>query len=196
MNKWTRQQRGRILALFAGTVVVMAVIWYALISRLEASLVEKADKIALAKNQMQLTRAGIGMETKFQSEIKVSEQELQNLESKMAQGDLYRWVINFARSIESQHEIRIADFDPPQVGEWIIPPKVPYKSVNYSIGGTAYYHDFGSFLADLENSSPFIRLKSLTLQTASPGFAIPAASEKLAFKIEFSTLIKSGSSQP
>jgi hypothetical protein len=76
-----------------------------------------------------------------------------------------------------------------------VPPKVPYKASTFALVGTAYYHDFGAFLADLENSSPFIRLKSMSLESTSSGVEDPSTSDKLSFRVEFMTLIKPATDQ-
>lgn len=113
----------------------------------------------------------------------------------MAQGDLYRWVINYLRDMEKRRNVSIVEFGPPQLVELNVPPRVPYKAASYSIAGTAYYNDFGSFVADLENSSPFVRLKSLTLQSVAPGLASATAPERLTFRLEFITLVKPAAPQ-
>jgi len=190
MNKWTREQRNQIILLAMGTVGVAALIWFGIISALQARLGAQADKMLVAQGNLNLIKAGIAKEAQFNEEIEVSKQEFLGFEAKMAQGDLYRWVINFLRDMEKRRNISIVEFGPPQIVDLNVPPRVPYKAGSYSISGTAYFNDLGSFVADLENSSPFVRLKSLTLQSMAPGLASAAAPERLTFKLEFITLIK------
>jgi len=119
---------------------------------------------------------------------------LSGFENQMAQGDRYRWVLNWLRGFETRHKITVSSPPPPQLTELNVPPKVPYKAVVYSIAGTARYHDFGAFLADFENSSPFIRLNSVSLESAVSGVESPGSSDRLAFRIEFVTLDQGGGS--
>ena len=196
MNKWTAEQRNQIILLAIGTAGVAVLIWLGLIGSLQASIQGQRNKIALGESKVKLTKAGISREEQFKEEIEIGQRQLLELEGKMPQGDIYRWVINSLLEIESGHDVNIVDFGPPQNVELIVPPKVPYRAVSYSIAGTAYYRNFGSFVAELENSSPFIRLKGLTLQSVAPGLAPPATLERLAFRLDFITLVKSAPSGP
>lgn len=196
MNKLTTEQRNQIILTAIGTLAVAALLWFSLIGALQAQLADQSNKIASARSQLDLVRTGIAKEQQFRQEAESGKRELGNLEKKMADGDLYRWVINFLRDIEGAHDVAISDFGPPQIVEYSVPPRVAYKAANYSISGTAYYADFGSFLADLENSSPFVRVKNLNLQAVAPGYAASSASEKLTFRLEFLILIKSPASPP
>jgi Tfp pilus assembly protein PilO len=196
MNNLSTEQRNQIVLIAIGTLAVGALLWFSLIGALRTQLADQANKTAIAQSGLNLIRAGIAKEQQFRQEAESGKRELGDLEKKMADGDLYRWVINFLRDIESRHDVAIADFGPPQIVEFGVPPRVAYKAASYSISGTAYYADFGSFVADLENSSPFVRVKSLSLQAVAPGYAASSASEKLTFRLEFLTLIKSLPPQP
>ena len=196
MNKWTAEQRNQIILLAIGTAGVAVLIWFGLIGSLQASIQAQRNKIALGESKVKLTKAGISKEEQFKEEIETGQRQLLELEGKMPQGDIYRWVINSLLEIESGHDVNIVESGPPQNVELNIPPKVPYRAVSYSIAGTGYYRSFGLFVAELENSSPFIRLKGLTLQSVAPGLASPATSERLTFRLEFVTLVKSAPSGP
>ena len=196
MNKWTSEQRTHILLLGIATAGIAALIWFGLIGSLQASIQEQMNKIAFSRSKLNLTKSGISRKEQFKQEIETGQRQLLDLEGKMPQGDIFRWLNNSMHEIESGHDVNIVDFGPPQYVELNIPPKVPYRAVSYSIGGTAYYPSFGSFVAELENSSPFIRLKGLTLQSVAPGLASPGTSERLGFRLDFVTLVKSAPSGP
>ncbi|HXT42097.1 MAG TPA: hypothetical protein VN887_18965 [Candidatus Angelobacter sp.] len=196
MNKLSTEQRNQIILTAIGTLAVAALLWFSLIGALQAQLADQSDKIANARSQLNLVKAGIAKEQQFRQEAESGRRELGDLEKNMADGDLYRWVINFLRDVEGRHDIAITDFGPPQIAEFNVPPRVAYKAASYSISGTAYYADFGSFVADLENSSPFVRVKNLSLQAVAPGYSASSASEKLTFRLEFQILIKSPAPPP
>jgi hypothetical protein len=81
--------------------------------------------------------------------------------------------------------------------------------VTYKVQGLAYYHDFGSFLADFENTHPYLRVQSFRLfrsenqnetsgeAPGSPGESSVETqnqqsdtSEKLSFEMELVALTK------
>jgi len=56
--------------------------------------------------------------------------------------------------------------------------------------GTAYYHDFGRFVADFENAFPYMRIQNIELDPASASAASPQQEpEKLSFRLEIVALV-------
>jgi hypothetical protein len=190
MTKWSGQTQKRVALLALGTAAVMGVIWFLVITRLQAGLKNQIDKVESVRRQLEVTQSGIRLAEKYNVELSSNGLALSEYETLMAQGDIYRWVISSLRPLQAQHDVTVLDFTPPQIGEFNLPPKVPYKAATYTIAGLARFHEFGAFLADFENSSPFIRIKSLTLEAVSPGAVTSTQSDKLSFKVEFSTLVK------
>jgi Tfp pilus assembly protein PilO len=196
MNRWPHEKIRQAVLLVIGTAAVLGIIWFVAIAPLLGLIKIKADKVALVQLEIKYTYTGIQMADKYREDIQIGQGDLQRLESTMASGDLYRWIINYLTELQNRHDVLVSDFDPPQISELKAPPQVPYKAASFSIGGVANYHDFGAFVADLENTSPFVRLRSLTLQATAPGFAGTTATEKLNFRTDFLTLIKSPTPHP
>jgi Tfp pilus assembly protein PilO len=190
MNRWSAETRNRVIVLALGTIGVLALIWLLLIGTLQARLGNQKEKLRLVQDRLVNTRERIQRAEKFDEEVARSSLLLSGFENQMAQGDQYRWVLGWLRSFEARHKITVSSPPPPQEMELDVPPKVPYRAVVYSISGTARYHDFGAFLADIENSSPFIRLNSLSLAASASGIENVASSDRLAFQLEFVTLLK------
>lgn len=190
MSKWSGQTKQRVTLLALGTIAVVGVIWFLIITNLRIQLKNNADKIEAVRRQLNYTRSGIRLAEKYNVELNRNRSLLDDYENQMAGGDLYRWVIKALRPLQAQYDVTVIDFTPPQIAELNIPPKVPYKAATYTVAGQARFHEFGAFLAELENSSPFIRIKGLSLEATSSGLSAANRSDKLAFKLEFSTLIK------
>jgi len=193
MNKWSLETRSRVIVLALCTIGVLAMIWLFLIGRLEIRLENRQEKTRLVQQQLKNTRELIRRAEKYDGVVARSSLLLSGYENQMARGDTYRWLLNWLGSFEARHNITLSSPPPPQETELNVPPKVPYKAIAYTIAGTARYHDFGAFLADFENSSPFIRLNSLALESTSSGVENPANSGRLAFRMEFVTLLKPAS---
>ena len=113
----------------------------------------------------------------------------------MPTGDVYRWAIRSITSLQTNN-VEIANLEPPRIGESTILPKVPYKTALLYVNGTAHYHDFGRFLANLENSFPHMRLQRLELDPMQFGEATSAGQEQLNFKLEIIALIKASVAEP
>ena len=58
--------------------------------------------------------------------------------------------------------------------------------------GTAYFHDLGRFITDIENQFPLIRVQNLDVEPAQvlPGAAETTEKEKLSFRLELVALVK------
>lgn len=190
MNSWSPETRNRVIVLALGTMGVLALMWFLLIGTLQTRLGNQKEKVRLVQHQLANTRERIERAEKFDEEVARSSLVLSGFENQMAQGDQYRWVLGWLRGFEARHKITVSSPPPPQEMELDVPPKVPYKAVKYSISGTARYHDFGAFLADVENSSPFIRFNSLSLAATASGVENIASSDRLAFQLDFVTLLK------
>ena len=109
----------------------------------------------------------------------------------MASGDLYSWVILTMNKFRAGHRVEIPQFSREQIRDVDLIPGFPYKSATFTVRGTAYYHDLGKFVADFENTYPYIRLVNLELDpvaaSASSGakaVANPEDQEKISFKME------------
>ena len=81
---------------------------------------------------------------------------------------------------------------PRATADGILLPNFPYKQATLSLAGTAHFHDFGHFLADLENQFPHIRVLNLSLELNQS----PAAEdqETVSFKLDLVTLVKTNPS--
>ncbi len=105
----------------------------------------------------------------------------------MASGDLYDWMIQTLNKSKLSHAVdlpQISRETPCEAGTF---SQFPYKAAAFIVGGTAFYHDFGRFLADFENQFPYLRVQNLELE---PAAVRGEDSEKLHFKMEFVTLVK------
>ena len=71
------------------------------------------------------------------------------------------------------------------MGEVDLLPHFPYKQLKVTVGGTAYYHDLGKFIADFENAFPHMRFANLTLE---PVGGTGDNSEKLTFRMDIIAL--------
>jgi hypothetical protein len=126
----------------------------------------------------------------FADDLKVSKQKLRQREERMASADVYRWILRVFDELETSHGLSIFNLEVPRLEESALPPKVPYKAAVFSVSGTAYYHEFGKFLADLESKFPLMRLQGLELKAAITGDPYAEEREKLTFKVDLLTLVQ------
>ena len=164
----TKQQKDNITAIGIGAVLAVVVLWYSVMGMQKDHLVTLEKKRDSLVEKVDGARKLVDGVKKRQIEFQDLLDDVAEKESFMASGDLYSWVwtelSNFTRN--KGHEVRI----PLISRDWNIGPSrmipgfpEPYQVVTYKIQGVAYYHDFGSFLADFENTHPYLRVQSFKL---------------------------------
>lgn len=196
MNSWSPERRRKFTVLVLGTLVVLVVLWQGGIVTLQGWLRQKRTEVDSIQTGLKAAEAARSRRPQHEAEMEANLRRIRALEGKMAQGDLYRWVISHVLDLQDLHNVTVTSFQPPRIAELDVPPPVPYKSATYSLNGNAHYHSLGAFLANFENSSPFIRLRSLSLQAAAPGFTGATEPERLAFQIDFSILVSTNAPAP
>jgi hypothetical protein len=135
--------------------------------------------------------------SQFQSNLQESSGKLKAIESTMASGDMYSWIILTVNNFKENYKIDIPQFSREVPGEVGILPRFPYRAALFHVRGTAYYQDFGRFVADFENSFPYMRIQNIELEPSGGSNANKVSEpEKLAFKMEIVALVNPNSPKP
>lgn len=199
MKTLPKEKRDRIVLVVLSTVALLAALWYALISFQNATIasIVKATSEQQIKvgNAQRLVSSG----NQIQTDLEVVNQRLKAIENDMSSGDKYSWIIqtinNFLakNNYRDTHKVEIPQFSrevPSEVGMFV---NFPYQAVVFTIRGAAYFHDFGKFLADFENTFPFLRVQNIDLDPSAASTLTNVGNpEKLSFKMEIVALVNPG----
>jgi len=190
MKRLTKERRDRLILVALGTVVCMFTLWYLVIKTQQNVLVNARKQAVEEQSKVANAERLVTTTAEIQKKLAVSTQELKSIEDGMASGDMYSWIILTINKFRGERKVDIPQFSrevPMEVG---VLTKFPYRAALFNVRGTAYFHDFGKFLADFENSFPYIRVQNLELEPASGSSATSTGDpEKLAFKMEVVTLV-------
>ena len=188
MNKISKEKKQQIVLILIGAIGVMGCLWYFAIqnqytrlSTVHKRTLEMTDKVTKAES---LLKKADSIEAALEEHMEA----LAKIEGGMASGDIYLWMINTINRFNIAKQVTFLDFQREIVGEVGVFPKFPYKAAVFPVKGTSHYHNLGRFLADFENSFPFVRVQNLELSPA-PRTAGEDA-ESLNFKFEIVALIK------
>jgi Tfp pilus assembly protein PilO len=141
-----------------------------------------------AQAKLRQMREAVKRMDAFATDLDEYSQRLSELQSGMASGDPYAWIMNAIRTFKLPYKVDIPQISQPgAVSDVNLLPRFPYKQVTVSVSGTAYFYDFGKFLADFENHFPHIRVLNLELEPARN--AVLDEREKLLFKMELVVLV-------
>jgi Tfp pilus assembly protein PilO len=188
MSKLSKEKKNQLVLVCLVIAAVMVGIWFGLISTQSNSLRELAEKKQAAERKLDLVETAVKNADGIEAQVAEATDRLAELESRMASGDLFSWIHNTIREFKAPHTgVDIPSFSRPAEAQTTLLPKFPYRQVTVAIGGTAFYHDLGRFVADFENTFPHMRIQNIDLDPVPTG---SSDSEKLQFKMDLVALIK------
>lgn len=193
MLKLAPEKRNQLLLVALVTVAVLVGQYYVLIKPQLARLKDLPAATKKAEGEYQQMVETIRSAQQIENKLAAATNALAELEDGMAKGDLNVWLYATIRSFARNYKVEIPNFSLAEKGSVTLLPDFPYKQVKVGIAGTAYFHDLGRFLADFENSFPYMRVQNLTITREAGGEVKPGQREKLFFKFEIVALVKPGS---
>lgn len=183
----TRQRLVLVMLTFAiGCVVV----WFFLLEGPRKSLKQQRLARSTAQTALDKSRKQINDAARTKADFEANQRRLEAIEEKIPVGDPYRWLVKAFGEFSAASRVSIGNIEAPHVSEFGIYPQVPYKAATFTLSGTGFYHEFGTFLADLENEFPHMRVRRLELSPAYPGESASPEGEKLNFHVELMVMYK------
>lgn len=197
MKSLPKDKRDRLVLVALAAVVVLVGLYYGVVSSQRRSLEALAKRKAEQEGRLNGAERLAGSVSQFQRNLDESSGRLKGIESTMASGDMYSWIILTVNNFKENYKIDIPQFSREVPGEVGMLPKFPYRAAVFHVRGTAHYHDFGRFVADFENSFPYMRIQNIELDPSGGSNANKVNEpEKLAFKMEIVALVNPNSSKP
>jgi Tfp pilus assembly protein PilO len=198
MKHLPKDKRERLLLVAVTALIVLVTIWQGLISLQKRKLSGLGERRLEQEMRVNNARRLVGSVDQFKQSFTVKSKELKELESTMASGDMYAWVITKINQFKTGYKVDIPQFSREVSTEVGVLADFPYRAALFNIRGRAFYHDFGRFLADFENAFPYLRVQNIELEAASHSKASTLDAdnehpEKLAFRMEIVTLINPNS---
>jgi len=190
MKNLPKEKKERIALIAIGTIVVIVGTWYGMIGAQERKLEETRKNVKEQQTRVDNGNRLIAITADVERRVGASGKKLEDIEADMATGDMYSWIILKVNKFKAGYKVEIPQFSREITGEVGVLPKFPYKAATFNVRGTAYFHDFGRFLADFENTFPYLRVQNLELDPASSSSATSTDDpEKIAFRLEIVALI-------
>ncbi len=183
------QKRSQILAIIIGVVAVTGILYFTLWSAQTTKLKRLRDELAKTESQADTIRKTLSKGTVIAAQLEAATNKLAELESSMATGDLYLWLFQTLKTFQARHRNVDIVLGQTTSGEMSMFPKFPYSQVKIGLGGTAYFHDLGKFIADFENSFPLMRIENLSIIQLAGAKSVEDR-EKINFRFEVVSLVK------
>jgi Tfp pilus assembly protein PilO len=190
LSKLSKEKRNQLVLVVLGTLAVLGGLGFGLVKLQYDKLRLLNAKTAAAEIQLKKMEDAVKRVDLVEKVFAQASQSLTEKESGLPTGDKYSWMYTHLRQFQKNYKVEIPQVSPISADVDVnLIPEFPYKQATMQIGGTACYHDLGQFLADFENAFPLVRVVNLTIDLNRS----PAAGdrEKLAFKMDLVTLVKS-----
>jgi len=182
------EKRNKLIGVGVLTAGLLGLIWYFLIGAQEDALRNIAQQTRDCTKQRQDIRSAIGSATKIEADYDTATQKLASIEQEIATGDLYSWFYNTIKNFKAAYHVDIPDFSNVAEEDTTLLYKFPYKQVRITVSGSAYFNDFGHFVADFENRFPHMRIENISLEPVNGGER-EADRERLNFKMDIIALV-------
>ncbi|MBC8097259.1 MAG: hypothetical protein H7Y43_15755, partial [Akkermansiaceae bacterium] len=144
-----KEKRDKIILIVLGTSVACAALWFLLINTQLAVLGKVAKETEKSREQLARGDATLKTQAAVNQQFSEASSALKQRELIMASpNDMYSWLIQTVNGFRANYKVEIPQFGremPSEVGCFA---KFPYRAALFNLRGTAYFHDFGKFLAD------------------------------------------------
>ncbi len=196
MARLSKDKRDKLILVTMGTVAIIAGLWYGVIKTRNEEFTLMQTRRAKTLEKLDKARSVVRRAVQAEADLRAATNLLRTAEETMAAGDSFSWGLQLLEKTKAGHDVSIIDVGRPVKGEVNMLAQFPYEATIFSVRGTAYYHDFGKFLADFENRYPYFRVQNLSLlagseDTSGTNSSTPGTGEaKLSFKMEIVALIK------
>jgi len=193
MNKLPKAKRDQLILVGMGTLFLLILIGLGLIRPQYATISAINAQIKAARSHLESMEDTSKKSDTISAQLADLTYALTQSQSDMVTGDPAQWIYNTIRNFKEHYKVDVSVNSQLSMGEVDILPHFPYKQLKVSVGGTAYYHDLGKFIADFENTFPHARITSLTLEPASASTASAnnENGERLAFRMDIIALANS-----
>ena len=180
----SKKQQEHLLGIGIGALAVMAALWFLVATAKQDELKEKLGVEAKLNLQVSKAEDVIRHATEYDDTLRHDTESLSQREQTFAPDtDPYAWIIRFINTFITSRNVNIQPTQP-EIGIITIVPNFPYKTATFHMKGQGYYHDFGKFFADFENTYPYFQIRNIDI-SLNPGTGF--APEKLGFAFDIVT---------
>ncbi|MFM2082359.1 MAG: hypothetical protein RL380_1050 [Verrucomicrobiota bacterium] len=181
-------KRNKLIAAIAAIVLALGGLWYGLVHLSAKKLVATRGTFTGNQDHYGKMRRAVAAAPELEASLEAAQFKLATIERDMPSGDPYSWFIGTIKDFKANYRVDIPFYgNISGVETTTLVPNFPYKQLRITLAGTAFYQDYGKFLADFENRYPYMRVDNITLD---PSTAIQQDSdrEKLSFRMEIVAL--------
>jgi len=183
MKNLPKEKRNKLVLVWLITITLIAA-WVFVVLKVQLDVKYRAgQKLQKQKEQYAMMTDQLSDAERLEVETETAGQKLDLLESQMASGDVFSWVVTTLRDFKTAYNVDMPQLSQVSVTPNSLLPGFPYQQAKITVAGTAFFHDLGMFVSDFENKFRFARINNLDIQPAT------GSGEKLSFKMDIIFLV-------
>lgn len=169
MSSISQEKRNQILLVVGGTLGICLLVWFYVIGSQNERLLNLQNETRRLDDQIYRAELRIRRARAVSSELAGLSRNVADAEARMIPVEqlngrkwLFDKLVNF---IKDKYDVRLTNLsnDPLTGDQFLLLPKFAYSAAAYDVEMRAFFHEFGRFLADFENSFPFMRIQNLAM---------------------------------
>ena len=191
MNRLSKEKRDRLILVAVVTVVVLAGLWYFGVHAEGLTLLDARKKTDDLRQKITTARELAKKGAAIEADTRQTQDKLTAIESTMLPvGNEYMTLFNTIKQVVNTSKIEFdGNLNAPEIGPLQLLPEFPYRAATFSDTlFSGYYHDFGKFLAYLENNYPYLQFQVTSIRV--PDVVRPEDPERLRFAVRIVALVQ------
>jgi Tfp pilus assembly protein PilO len=187
--KLTKEKKMHLGIVALVTAGVIAGLWFGLITMEQDKIKQIANRSQSLMREIEKEQKVVVDASQVDADVAEATNKMNRIETTMPSGDLFSWIVSSLKQFNvPSYKVDMPQIGAPGVGPVTMFQKYPYNEARVTVSGSAYYYEFGKFVADMENHFPYLRVQNLVLE---PGYGTtPEEREKLNFHMDILTLVK------
>lgn len=186
MNKLSKDKRDKLILIILFSVGISAVLYYLVIMVQQEMIADFATRTANRQAKLDQAEGIKKRRERFHENLAEQRKILNAKQADMPRPDQdHLWFINLMEERRRIYGLNVEEVRTPEPTMAGVLPEFPFRAVALSVTMSGRFTDFGRFLADFENSFPYMRveLTSITPEVRSrvteraPGAAPQTATE-------------------
>jgi len=195
MNKLPKDKRDKLLLICFAIVGIVLVLYFLVLSDMKDEQAVLGTKLTSLKDKIDKSEMLMKKQSDFQAHSEQLRKALNDRQAQMPKpGEDHVWFLRIMEDRRAKFNLDISVIRNPEPADPGVLPKFPFKGVAFNVTLIGGYTDFGRFLADFENSYPYMRVQILSVSpdlqqgTGAGGSAEDAS--KLRFNFRVISLVK------
>ena len=203
MTKLSKEKRDKLMLTCIGAGGIVAVLYFLIITDQKAEIAELQSKIVALRSKRDTSDKQTKRSGQAQADLDAARKLLTEKQTDMPrEGEDHVWFFRIMDDYRRKYDLDVVEIKNPYSIDPGVLPKFQFKAVALDVIMAGSYADFGRFLADFENTYPYMRVQivSVTPEFRTTGPATRAgesagaqgdATDKLRFNYKVIALIKS-----